>query len=375
MPKGNCSRRSRFRAGGQQSLVMRRFRRAGPTPFGSGRPGSPQRARASFAALDLGTNNCRLLVAEPRHDGFRVVDGFSQIVRLGEGLGATGRLSEAAMARTMEALRYCVSKLEKHRPADVGCIATQACRAAANGEEFLDRVSEELGLDFEVISPADEARLAVLGCASLLDTAMEVALIVDIGGGSTELSWVEPGKIVEALRRGDLDPPILAWSSAPVGVVTLAEVEQEPAQNEAWYAAMVARLRDMVTAIETPPHIRAAFSEGRAHIIGTSGTITSLAGVHLRLPKYQRSKVDGVWLSQTEMRATVGELRAMTPPQRAGHPSIGPDRADLVVPGCAILEAVVDVWPAERLRVADRGLREGVLMTLIARHLAGRDGG
>lgn len=323
------------------------------------RPG-PGR-RATFAALDLGTNNCRLLVAEPSAGGFRVIDGYSQIVRLGEGLGATGRLSEAAMGRTLGALQVCADKIARHRPAAIGCIATQACRAAENGAAFLSRVREEIGLAFDVISPADEARLAVLGCASLIDPEAEAALIVDIGGGSTELSWVD------ARAQSD-DPGILAWSSAPIGVVTLAESALEPTPNTAWYADMVARLRDQIAAIETTPALRTAFAEGRAHIVGTSGTITSLAGVHMDLPKYQRSKVDGVWLTRDDVRAATERLCAMSPRARAQHPCIGPDRADLVVPGCAILEAVVDVWPVERLRVADRGLREGVLMTLMARH-------
>ncbi len=349
---------------------MRRFRRAGPSRHGGG-GGRPAWARPTFAALDLGTNNCRLLVAEAAPDGgFKVVDGYSEIVRLGEGLSATGRLSPAAMQRTLGALAACAAKIDKRRPVAVGCIATQACRQAENGAEFLARVADELGLHFEVISPEDEARLAVLGCASLVDPEAEAALIVDIGGGSTELSWVDTALADDGV------PPILAWSSAPIGVVTLAEAAAEPAPGTqecaAWYDAMVARLAERIAAIETPAQVKEAFANGRAHIVGTSGTITSLAGVHLDLPRYQRSKVDGVWLWREDVRAATEKLRDMSTRDRARHPCIGPDRADLVVPGCAILEAVCEVWPVERLRVADRGLREGVLMTMIARH-HGRD--
>jgi exopolyphosphatase/guanosine-5'-triphosphate,3'-diphosphate pyrophosphatase len=343
-----------------------RFRRTGRSP---GRAGLPSGQRATFAALDLGTNNCRLLVAEPAEGGFagagfRVLDGFSQIVRLGEGLNASGRLSEAAMDRAMGALAACVEKIERHQPLDVGCIATQACRAAENGAAFLARVEDELGLRFDVIDPADEARLAVLGCAALLDPEAEAALVVDIGGGSTELCWVEPAQ----LASHGLYPPLAAWCSSPVGVVTLAEAHPEPLENGTWYEELRARLRATLGTIETPPRLREAFEAGRAHIIGTSGAITSLAGVHLGLPRYQRSKVDGIWISDGDMRAAAERLRSMSPLERARHPCIGPDRADLVVPGCAILEAVTDLWPTARLRVADRGLREGVLMTLIANH-------
>ena len=196
---------------------------------GSSRGGVRARARArpSFAALDLGTNNCRLLIAEPSHDGFRVVDGYSEIVRLGEGLAATGRLSDAAMRRTYGALQACTERIAYWRPEALGCIATQACRAAENGPEFLGRVSRDLGLDFQVISPEEEARLAVLGCASLLDPTSDVALIVDIGGGSTELSFVDPKDVLEQAKQS-LDPPLLHWGSSPIGVVTLADADPEP---------------------------------------------------------------------------------------------------------------------------------------------------
>lgn len=351
--------------------------RAGPRSFGGGRPPSGARARPAFAALDLGTNNCRLLVAEPSGAGFRVIDGYSQIVRLGEGVSASGRLTEAAMVRTFGALSACAERIARRNVTAVGCIATQACRAAANGPAFLERVRRELGLSFDLISPEQEARLAVLGCASLIDPADEAALIVDIGGGSTELCWVDARAASARVRAGRLDPPIAAWGSAPVGVVTLADEEPEPASgpSEGWYEAMVARLMAQIGRLDGAEGLRGAFESGRAHIVGTSGTVTSLAGVHLGLPRYQRAKVDGVWLGVRECRTAIDGLRALSRDERAAHPCIGRDRADLVIPGCAILEAVFRLWPTTRIRVADRGLREGVLMTLIAKHRAGQGGG
>lgn len=346
---------------------MRRFRRAGPSRHGGG--GRPPWTRPTFAALDLGTNNCRLLVAEAAPDGgFKVVDGYSEIVRLGEGLSATGRLSAAAMERTMGALAACAAKIDKRRPIAVGCIATQACRQAENGPDFLDRVADELGLHFEVISPEDEARLAVLGCASLVDPEAEAALIVDIGGGSTELSWVSPRAVIDSMARGELEPPILHWGSAQLGVVTVAEEEPEPENGkEAWYEARVSWIAEQLAKLGEPD-VRDAFAQGRAHIVGTSGTVTSLAGVHLGLSRYARSRVDGLWMSADECRAVIDDLRAKSVAERAANPCIGKDRADLVVPGGAILDAVLRLWPATRIRVADRGLREGVLMRLIAAH-------
>jgi exopolyphosphatase/guanosine-5'-triphosphate,3'-diphosphate pyrophosphatase len=318
-----------------------------------------------FAALDLGTNNCRLLMATPEPGGgLRVADGFSRIVRLGEGLAQTGRLGEAAMARAYQALQACAQRIEARAPIAVGCVATQACRVATNGQVFLNRVKSDLGLDFQVIPPEDEARLSVLGCASLMERDSDVAMVLDIGGGSTEMSWVKPKDVI----GNGVDPPVLGWSSTPIGVVTLAEDEAEPEQNRtAWYEALVARLVQQFTRIDDAK-LREAFANGRAHMIGTSGTVTSLAGVHLNLPRYERVKVDGYWFDVGDCRAAIARLLAQDHAGRASNPCIGKDRADLVVAGGAILDAVLRVWPVERIRVADRGLREGVLMRLIAQH-------
>ncbi len=295
--------------------------------------------------------------------GLRVVDGFSRIVRLGEGLAHTGRLSEGAMARAYQALVACAERIEARSPVAIGCVATQACRAAANGEVFLNRVRKDLGLDFQIISAEEEAKLSVLGCASLLDPSAEHAMIVDIGGGSTEISWVSP----QAVLKGGLEAPIVSWGTSPMGVVTLAEEEPEPDTDQhAWYESLVERLAEAVLKIGDAQHLRQAFADGCGHIIGTSGTVTSLAGVHLDLPRYSRQRVDGMWFDVGDCRTTIAKLLAQTRDERAGNACIGKDRADLVVIGGAILDAVLRVWPATRIRVADRGLREGVLMRLMA---------
>lgn len=333
--------------------------RAGPCAGGSGRP-------PLYGALDLGTNNCRLLVAARTQHGFRVVDAYSRIVRLGEGLGETGALSQAAMARALEALSACADKLRRRQVMRVRGVATQACRAASNGAAFLAEVRRCTGLQLELIAPREEARLAVLGCLSLIERSCEAALVVDIGGGSTELSWVNVAELARREARGELRaPPIVAWASIPVGVVSLAERFPEAGDRCAWYEAMRAYVRGMLPVPDGAGALRPAFAGARAHLVGTSGTITSLAGVHLGLARYERSKVDGLWVTLDEALAASRRLQAMCQQQRAAEPCIGPERADLVLAGCAILEAVTDAWPAQRLRVADRGLREGVLMTLM----------
>jgi exopolyphosphatase / guanosine-5'-triphosphate,3'-diphosphate pyrophosphatase len=325
-----------------------RVRRRRPSPSGG----------PVFAALDLGTNNCRLLLAEPGARGFRVVDSFSRIIRLGEGLSQSGRLSEAAMARALEALRVCAERVAPHPVLHLRAIATQACRIAANGPEFLTRVKRETGLSLEVVTPEEEAHLSVLGCAALIDPGSDVALVIDIGGGSTELSWVDS-------RTARETPRILAWTSLPVGVVTLAERMPE-SDDASWYDAMRAHVGAEVRGFAGAEGLREAFARGRAHIVGTSGAVSSLAGVHLNLSRYLRARVDGLWMSTGEVANVARRLRHLSSAERAAHACIGPDRADLVIPGSAILEEVCAQWPAERVRVADRGLREGVLMELMA---------
>ncbi len=320
-------------------------------------------------AIDLGTNNCRLLVARPTKDGFQIVDAYSRIVRLGEGVSRTGQLSPAAMDRSVEALKVCAEKLARRNVSKIRCIATQACRSAGNGPDFLDRVKTETGLRFDMITPREEARLAALGCLNLIDRSKDICMVLDIGGGSTELSIID---VAELQRRETAHkyapPPIRAWTSLPIGVVTVAEDFPEPEDREPWFEEMKASVRVRLEGLEDFRRFRQAFEDDKAQIIGTSGTVTSVAGVHLRLPHYERSKVDGSWLNRTDCGAAVQRLLDATPEERAKEPCIGPERADLVLAGCAILEAVLDAWPCEKLRVADRGLREGVLYGLMGRY-------
>ncbi|WP_234902439.1 Ppx/GppA phosphatase family protein [Agrobacterium larrymoorei] len=315
-----------------------------------------------YAALDLGTNNCRLLIAQPTRPGqFRVVDAFSRIVRLGEGLVSTGRLSDDAMDRAIEALRICASKLSGRPIRRMRLIATEACRAATNGEEFLDRVTRETGLQLEIISRETEARLAVSGCSSLVGRETRSVVLFDIGGGSSEIAVIRVGEN----RSNRLANHITHWTSLPVGVVTLSERHGGKDVTPEIFAAMVDEVEGLLNAFHCPP-INGHVPNEDFHLIGTSGTVTTLAGVHLDLPRYDRRKVDGLWLSDAEVTAMQSKLLAWDFAGRAANACIGPDRADLVLAGCAILEAIRRRWPARRMRVADRGLREGLLTDMMA---------
>jgi exopolyphosphatase/guanosine-5'-triphosphate,3'-diphosphate pyrophosphatase len=311
----------------------------------------------AYAALDLGTNNCRLLVARPAVDGFRVVDAFSRIVRLGEGVAANGHLREEAILRTLDALGVCAEKIRRRGARRTRAVATEACRRAANAGAFVRRVMDEVGLELEVISPREEVDLALLGCRPLIGRAARYVIVFDIGGGSTELSWVR-------VAEDGLD--LLGWTSLPCGVVSLAERHGGDRIAAGIYEAIVAEVGDALAAFDDDHGIGRALADDRVQMIGTSGTVTTLAGLFLGLPAYDRRRVDGIAMRFEEMSAVAARLLAMDYAARAALPCVGPERADLVVVGCAVLEAILRRWPIGWLRVADRGLREGILLRLMA---------
>ena len=336
-----------------------------------GAPGASRKASSSparprwpgarhYAALDLGTNNCRLLIARPQGDGFAVVDAFSRIVRLGEGLAATGRLSDVAMDRTVAALKICAEKLKRRDVTLARSVATEACRRATNGAAFVDRVLAETGIHLDIITAEEEARLAVLGCHALLEPGTGPALVFDIGGGSTELVLVD--------TAGET-PRVLDWHSAPWGVVSLTEsAGHGPPGADGGAdgrAAAYARMRSLVAEIMAVFAARLPRGIAVPRLLGTSGTVTTLASVHLGLSHYDRSQVDGLIVPAAAMRRISLDLAGRDLNQRAQLPCIGTERADLVVAGCAILETILDLWPAERLGIADRGIREGILRRLM----------
>ena len=326
-------------------------------PDGGGGQGGLDVSGPTYAALDLGTNNCRLLVARATRDGFRVVDAFSRIIRLGEGITSSGLLSEPAILRAVDALRVCRAKMRNRGVTRSRLIATEACRSAGNGLDFLQRIRSEVGIELEIVDRETEARLAATGCTPLVDPSAEGVILFDIGGGSSEL--VRLGRCAPT-QHGPPHPEIEAWVSIPIGVVTLAERHGGVTVSRESFEAMIA---------EVAVHVdRFAARHGGIdglHMLGTSGTVTTIAGVYLELPRYERRRVDGCWLSGDQVANVVERLLAMSYEGRVANPCIGAERADLVLAGCAILEAIRRAFPCERLRVADRGLREGMLVQMM----------
>jgi len=330
-----------------------------------------RQAPTVYGALDLGTNNCRLLVAKPSRRGFVVIDAFSRIIRLGEGVSNSGELSNDAMKRTIDALRVCSDKMRRRGVTRSRLIATEACRIATNGAEFIDRVENETGLKLEIVGRETEAKLAVSGCASLLDRKCDWALVFDIGGGSSELIWLDLSRLDRQWRRSvhdrvDVQNCVAAWTSLPIGVVSLAERHGGRDVSDESYEAMVDDVMLGLESFESQHRFGERIARANAHFLGTSGTVTTISGIHLKLPHYERSRVDGCWLTAGDVRRVSKDLIAMSYAERVAQPCIGHERADLVLAGCAILEALLRVWPCQRLRVADRGLREGILTTLMA---------
>ncbi len=324
----------------------------------------PHNRRQAYAALDLGTNNCRLLIARPAGEDFTVIDAFSRVVKLGEGLADSGRLSDEAMDRALGALKVCAEKLKRRNVHLARSVATEACRRADNGAEFINRVRDETGIVLDIISAEEEARLAVLGCHVLLTDSPGPAVIFDIGGGSTELVLIEPGDPV---------PHILDWQSVPWGVVSLTETVGRGEDTPEIRAERYTEMRRLVSDSFAQFAGRIAPSQvADMRLLGTSGTVTTLASLHLELPHYDRRAVDGLIIPTQAMRNINTRLSQMSPDERAALPTIGRDRSEMVVAGCAILDAILDIWPAPRLGVADRGIREGILRSLMSAEVDGR---
>ncbi len=317
---------------------------------------SPAPGGGVYAALDLGTNNCRLLIACPSGDSFRVVDSFSRIIRLGEGVSVTGCISEAAIDRAIAALSVCRDKIQARKAKRLRLIATEACRAASNADGFRDRVAAETGIRLEVIDRETEAALAVIGCSPLIDPNGRGAILFDIGGGSTELVRIERDP-----TERNAEPRTKAWMSIPLGVVTLAEHFGGKNVTQEIYARMVEEVAQHVA----PFAAEHGDDIADLHLLGTSGTVTTLAGIHLNLARYDRRRVDGIWMDNAAISATVARLLGMSYEERANNNCISIERADLVLAGCAILDAIRRAFPLPRLRVADRGLREGMLVEMM----------
>ena len=343
-----------------------------PKPVESPAP-TPPDATQLYAALDLGTNSCRMLIAQPKGNQFHVVDSFSKSVQLGAGLESSGMLSRASMARTVQAMRICQQKLKRHKVKRMRLVATEACRRARNAGEFIQQIKRETGLELEIIQTEEEARLAVISCAPLVSTKTEQLLVVDIGGGSTELVWIDLSQVAPRERpraimrlHAGFHPPespfpaakVVDWISVPLGVATLRDQFSDVEDDAARFALMSWYFEENLA--EFAPYKDEQKREG-FQIVGTSGTVTTVAASHLGLKRYDRTKVDGLRMTSDQIDKVIRNYLDLGPAGRRRDPRIGQDRQALIMSGAAILQALLRLWPTDRLSVADRGLREGLL--------------
>jgi len=377
-PLAECAKgaypKSNFKNGGRYVMAPKRPKGAGafPKPVESPAP-KPPNPTELYAALDLGTNSCRMLIAQPKGSQFHVVDSFSKSVQLGAGLERTGRLSRNSMHRTIQALRVCQQKLKHHRVKHMRLVATEACRRAKNAKDFIAQVKRETGLRLDIIAPEEEARLAVISCAPLVSMKTEQLLVVDIGGGSTELVWIDLTSVpawdrpraIMRLHSGfhTQDSPfpaakVVDWISVPLGVATLRDLFNDVDDDAARYALMSCHFEEKLSNFS--PYRDEQSREG-FQIIGTSGTVTTVAASHLGLKRYDRTKVDGLRMTSDQIDLVIRKYLELGPQGRKMDPRIGNDRQALIMSGSAILQALLRIWPTDRLSVADRGLREGLL--------------
>lgn len=332
-----------------------------------------------YAALDLGTNSCRMLIAAPDGGRFRVVDAFAKSVRLGSGLERTGYLSRSAIGRTLGALEVCAEKLDRYRVSNLRLVATEACRRARNGHSFLAQATRQTGLRLEVIRPEEEARLAVISCAPLVSPEASQVLVFDIGGGSTELVWLDLSEIAPEKRaqaivdlkmtRGEHRPGaarIVDFISVPLGVATLHERYADVADDSARFALMSWFFEEQIAGFK--PYLETLIDRNGSgfQMIGTSGTVTTVGAAHLGLKRYDRRKVDGMRLSAKAIDDVVARFLRLGPDGRRSDIGLGRDRSELIMSGVAILQTLLRLWPTESMRVADRGLREGMLFSMMS---------
>lgn len=304
-----------------------------------------------FAAIDLGSNSCRLLICTPTSTGLEVVEAFSRVVRLSEGLPRTGVMSQAAMDRVLVVLEQSAKRLRRFTPHYLDCVATEACRTAKNTDPFLRRIKENIGFDFRVISQEEEARLTVEGISSLLDPSYPYALVFDVGGGSTEVVLLQ--------QNTEAPNEVVDWMSLPVGVVSITEIEKPDCATS--YLRVVSSLKETLLKFGAPHNISDLIQKNQIQLIGSSGTATTAAALHLDLHYYDRQRIDGQTLTFEDVERVIKNIQMMSFEERVQHPCIGPERADLVLGGMAIFEGLAKAWPIGRVTVADRGVRDGLI--------------
>lgn len=326
----------------------------------------------NIAAIDLGTNSCRLLVARADESNLKIIDSYSKIIRLGEDIHQTKKLSRQAINRAIDSLAICIQKINKHNVKLLRCVTTEACRQALNAADFIEEVKEKVGIKLEIINPSEEAYLAITGCSSLLSNQASYALAFDIGGGSTELLWMKVYSAPESDKQIYHNIEVIDCISLPFGVVTLSEGYGAHASHPKAYEDTRERILQKLAVFCEKNSILNYVKQNQVQMIGTSGTVTTLAAIFLELTKYERKLIDGFMIETQALIGICRDILAMEEKDRLNHPCIGVERASFIVMGAAILEGIISMWPITSTVIADRGVREGILIDLLHKDLKKR---
>jgi len=298
------------------------------------------------AAIDCGTNSTRLLVT----DGSRAVERLMRITRLGEGVDGTGRLSPDAIARTVSVLREFRSAMDRDGVQAVRMSATSAVRDASNREQFMAAAEDVVGIRPEVLSGMEEGRLAFAGATAELDPSNGPFLVVDIGGGSTEL----------VVGR---DEPV-GVESMDVGCVRITEkfLHHDPPRPEELSDALMEVRDQLEDAVRAVPELNDA-----QQMIGLAGTVTTVAAVELGLTEYDRDRIHHFWLTRAAAEDVFRTLATESRAARLGNPGLEEARADVIVGGCVVLVAVLRYFDLSGCLVSESDILDGLASSLLHR--------
>ena len=295
------------------------------------------------AAIDIGSNSLRMLVGDVVCDQIVPEHYFRHVTRLGGGYNPLFGISAEASARTLPVLELFAQILDKMEPTCTRVVATEAVRRAVNGQQFVADVLARTGFIVEIIDGDEEAALSSAGVLAGLKPQPVAALVFDIGGGSTEFIVIKDGKRL--------------WQkSYPLGVVSLAEA---PAPELGIERVLTLLVKDLCAA-----GLSALLADERCELVGTAGTVTTLAALDLAMIEYDWQRINNYTLSHSTLLSLYELLLPLTATERELLPGMEKGRGDLIVHGAGIVLSLIKLWGKERLRVSDFGLLEGILLSM-----------
>ena len=299
-----------------------------------------------FAAIDLGSTNCRLVIVDIIEDKYKIICSFSEILNLGRNLSFSNEFNDEIIEKTIEIFKIISQKLKYYNVLSYRCVATEACRQSINSDELVKRIHERTNIEIEIIPSKEEARLCLKSCLNHNVNLNDFNLVFDIGGGSTEIIIFD-----SIYSNKDFD-----FLSIPIGVINFSEKVSLFKTEK-----VLGQLEKQMMFFSKKKKIH----NEPISIIGSCGTVTTLCAIHLKLNYYQKSLVDNTLLEIEDLKQTCNFVKRLSSEEKEKHPCIGPQRINLLDNGILILEKILESWPVKRILVSDRGLREGIILDQI----------